>query len=454
MEKDLRDLAGARVTVMGLGRFGGGLGVTRWLAKQGADVLLTDLASEHDLADPLAELQHLIDDGRITLRLGEHNVSDFTSCDLVIANPAVPKPWDNRFLRSAQAAGVPITTEIELLVTNLPQAARTIGVTGTAGKSTTSAMIHHALEQVANTPVHLGGNIGGSLLDSLGDVSDTHVVVLELSSAMLYWLRDSPWSPDVAVLTNIASNHLDWHGSVQHYVESKQRIAGHATRTLVLGPDAQPWATGADTKRVSVEDIESLPRLRTPGAHNRINGATALLAALELHDDRDRLAHAIAMFPGLPHRLRFIGAWPNGVRAFDDSKCTTPEAAALAIEAIRETTAGTIHLIAGGHDKGVDLSPMTHAAKQHEATVYAIGATATAIANLVGEACVEAGTLDLALAAIADRLQPGDAVLLSPGCASWDQFSNYEERGARFEACLNRLLGARTQRARTQKEYE
>lgn len=449
MEMDLRDLAGKRVTVMGLGRFGGGLGVTRWLAQQGADILLTDLANAEDLAEPLAQLKPLIDDGRVTLRLGEHNVSDFTSCDLVVANPAVPRPWENRFLRSAQAAGVTMTTEVELLVINLPKSARTIAITGTAGKSTTSAMIHHALREVSDTRVHLGGNIGGSLLDSLDKIRDGHLVVLELSSAMLHWLRDATWSPEVAVLTNIAPNHLDWHGTLKHYTESKRRIAGAQTRTLVLGPEAESWDTSANIIRVNAEHIASLPELRTPGAHNRTNGATAMLAASCMHDDRRSLARAIATFPGLPHRLRLISEWANGIRAYDDSKCTTPEAAALAIEAIRDVTSGTIHLIAGGYDKGVDLSPMTDAALASRAAVYTIGETADAIDALLEGKATNTRTLASALDAIVSKLRPDDAILLSPGCASWDQFGNYEQRGRAFADALVCALGPPTQ-----KEYE
>src|SRR5436190_4214762 len=159
------DFTGRRVTVMGLGRFGGGSGVARWLASQGADVLVTDLQSAEKLAEPIAEIQDLVDQGSVTLRLGEHNVSDFTTPDLVIANPAVPKPWENRFIRSAIAAGVPVTTEIRLLTERINRL-KTIGITGSAGKSTTSAMIHHILVK-AGVRAHLGGNIGGSLLNDL-----------------------------------------------------------------------------------------------------------------------------------------------------------------------------------------------------------------------------------------------------------------------------------------------
>ncbi|MEE8459741.1 MAG: Mur ligase family protein, partial [Phycisphaerales bacterium] len=220
------DLAGQRVTVMGLGRFGGGVGVARYLIKLGADVLVTDLLSRDDLADSLAQLDGL----PIEYRLGEHNVSDFTTADLVVANPAV-KP-DNRFLRAAQAAGVPVTSEIRLLVKALPNRLRTIGVTGTAGKSTVTAMIGHILKKafpqppappgdqdtVAATNVWVGGNLGGSLLDRLDEIGKDDWVVLELSSFMLHGLREDKWSPHIAVVINISPNHLDWHGTFEHYV--------------------------------------------------------------------------------------------------------------------------------------------------------------------------------------------------------------------------------------------
>ena len=168
------DYAGRRVTVMGLGRFGGGVGVTRFLAERGADVLVTDMLAADELAASVAQLA---DCPGVTFRLGEHNVSDFTTCDLLVVNPAV-KPG-NRFVRAAEAAGVEITSEIRLLVKHLPDRLRTIGVTGSAGKSTVTAMIGHVLEREGEAPteprvaadapcprVWVGGNIGGSLLNT------------------------------------------------------------------------------------------------------------------------------------------------------------------------------------------------------------------------------------------------------------------------------------------------
>jgi hypothetical protein len=195
-----RTLDGAKVTVMGLGQFGGGLGVTRWLVERGARVLLTDRDPAEKLTKPLAELEAHVASGAVALRLGAHEEQDFADADLVVANPAVPLPWDNRFLRAATAAGTPVTTEIRLAIDGLDRE-RTLGVTGSAGKSSTSSMIALVLAGDGRT-ARLGGNIGGSLLGSPGEPGEW--TVLELSSAMLWWLSEGAamaglpaWAPRV-----------------------------------------------------------------------------------------------------------------------------------------------------------------------------------------------------------------------------------------------------------------
>ncbi len=157
---------------MGLGRFGGGLGVTKWFLEQGANVLLTDLASKEDLREQLRELgEH----PNLTLILGEHRKEDFSTADVVIANPAVPKPWENEYLKTAWEHNIEVTTEIALVVDELDRN-QVVGVTGTAGKSTTVAMLHEALlgSEIA---AHIGGNIGGSLLSSLQQIKQSDVVI-------------------------------------------------------------------------------------------------------------------------------------------------------------------------------------------------------------------------------------------------------------------------------------
>lgn len=428
----MRDFQGRRVVVMGLGRHGGGLGVTRYLAAQGADLLVTDTADAGALAESVAALQPMIDSGAVELRLGEHNVSDFTTADLVIANPAVPKPWDNRFLRAASAAGIEVSTELRLLVEALPNRSRTIGITGTNGKSTTAAMTHHAL---ASAGVHavLGGNIGGSLLPELDSITPETVVVLELSSAQLHWLKvtEAGWSPGVAVVTNVSPNHLDWHGTEDAYYASKAVLLEHqlGDDAAILGHSVSKWRTRPNVHRIIVEDEDALPGLVLPGAHNGINGAMAMLAAsIAANTSAPSAAEAVMGFTGLPHRLQLV-AELGGVRCFDDSKATTPASTLTAVRAFDD--ASHVHLIAGGYDKQIDLSAIASLAPDL-AGFYTIGATGPMLDSAAGEHATPCGTLDVAVERALDRAVPGDVLLLSPGCASWDQFASFEERGRRF----------------------
>lgn len=435
------EMNGKRVTVMGLGRFGGGVGVTRWLAARGAEVLVTDASPAESLKDSLQALEDLIRTDAVRTRLGEHNVSDFTSCDVLVVNPAVPKPWENRFVRSAHAAGAAITTEIGLLAERLP-ADRVIGVTGAAGKSTTSALIHAGLTG-AGAHSLLGGNIGGSLLLDLDTLTPSTWVVLELSSFMLYWLSDpgvskadfgtGAWSPHISVVTSFAPNHLDWHETLDHYALCKQAVLRRQRPgdSAILGPRVPNWPTNAGVTRREISC--GLSGMAIPGTHNACNGALALAAcAAALGDSAEACREGIRRFAGLPHRLQFVCA-ARGVRCFNDSKATTPDAALLALDALAPAP---IHLIAGGYDKGLDLTPIARRA-QGLAGLYTIGATgdalaAAALTHAPGARVQRAGTLPAAVQTALDAANPGDALLLSPGCASWDQFENYEKRGEAF----------------------
>lgn len=416
---------------MGLGHFGGGAGAARWFAARGADVLATDLSAPEKLGDALALLTDLVERGAIRLRLGEHNVSDFTDTDLVVANPAVPRPWENRFLRSAEAAGVPVTTEIALVAERLPDRSRVLGVTGSAGKSTTAAMIDHVLREAGRSVV-FGGNIGGSLLPALSGISRETFIVLELSSAMLHWL--GAWSPGVAVVTNFASNHLDWHGSLEHYRVSKQRILGDQRPGdgAALGPGVAEWATQSGVRRFELSEQDRLRNLAIPGEHNERNAALALAGArlLDSSLDLSRSEESLRGFRGLPHRLELV-AERGGVRFFNDSKSTTPESTVLAARAFGESGLRRVHLIAGGYDKGASLSPIARLAEELGG-LYTIGATGPALAADAGAGAEFRGDLASAVALAMSRLREGDILLLSPGCASWDQFVNYEERGNLF----------------------
>jgi UDP-N-acetylmuramoylalanine--D-glutamate ligase len=287
--------------------------------------------------------------------------------------------------------------------------------------------------------VHVGGNLGGSLLENLANISPDHWIVLELSSFMLEGLRQDRWSPHIALVTNLTPNHLDRHKTLDAYRAAKQAILDHQSPSdaAVLGPNLDdfhprtPRVTRVDSGQIFPCD------LLLPGEHNRLNAAMALAASTLAGADPQLAAHAISTFRGLPHRLQLVAEYA-GVRYFNDSKATTPEAAALAIRCFPP---GTVHAILGGYDKKSDLAPLARQAAQLCRAIYTIGVTGPAIAaasqSAAGSAeIVPCETLDRAIAESRARAQSGQVVLLSPACASWDQFENYEQRGETFTALV------------------
>ena len=404
--------------VMGLGRFGGGLAAAESLLTEGRQVLVTDLAEEAALQDSITKLRETFG-AQVRFRLGGHDQEDFAQAELVIANPAVPQPWHNPYLQTAWETGATVTTEIARTLGQLSDH-KTIAITGSAGKSTTTAMTHAALV-AAGIPVARGGNLGGSLIGTPKD----HTLVVELSSAMAWWLYEAPKAPqptfDVALRTNLAPNHLDWHGDMAHYARCKQAILDHAKVAL-------------DGTKLSPYEGE----LMVPGHHNRINAAAALAAvtALEPHCPATDFEKGLASFTGLPHRLErvIVPHFPdNGF--WNDSKATTAEAVALAIAAVREK--GPVRLIAGGRSKGTDLSPLCDLFGQCVKT-YTIGEIGEELHNRAQGACTHAVTLDAAVTAATSELSDGEQLLLSPGATSWDQFENYERRGEAFKKLIQR----------------
>ena len=403
---------------MGLGRFGGGLAAAESLLAEGRQVLVTDLAEEAALQAAVTKLRETFG-AQVSFRLGGHEQEDFAQAELVIANPAVPQPWDNPYLQTAWASGATVTTEIARTLDQLSDR-KTIAITGSAGKSTTTAMTHAALV-AAGIPATRGGNLGESLIGTPKD----HTLVVELSSAMAWWLYEAPKAPepifDVALRTNLAPNHLDWHGDMAHYAQCKQAILDHA-KVALDGSTLSPYEG----------------ELLVPGHHNRINAAAALAAvtALAPHRPATDFEQGLASFSGLPHRLErvVVPHFPNN-GFWNDSKATTAEAVALAIAAVREK--GPVRLIAGGKGKGTDLGPLCDLFGQCVKT-YTIGEIGEELYTCAQGACTHAVTLDAAVAAATAELSLGEQLLLSPGATSWDQFDNYEKRGEVFRALVQR----------------
>ncbi len=425
-------LSGKKVTVVGLGHFGGGVGLTRWLCRQGGRVTVSDKATAQQLADSIASLADL----DVAFHLGGHDEADFLRADLLVVNPAVPK--DLPLIAAAEKAGVPRTSEINLFLQRCP--CRVIGVTGSVGKSTTTAMIGAALSGRFRT--HVGGNIGGSLLESLEHIQGDDLAVLELSSFQLEDLPLIGISPRVALVTNLWPNHLDRHGTLAAYAEAKKNIFRfqEPDDVLILSAASEATAAWADEAPGRVEwfDPSAGPMpLSVLGTHNQANAQAALAVCREFGIGAQAAA-ALKDFPGLPHRLEFV-VERDGIRYYNDSKCTTPEGGIVALEAFEPRRAIAI---VGGYDKGAEFADLGAALGVRAKAVVAIGATAGKIIQAIADhpgaelPVQQAGTLDQAIAMAESLAEEGDAIILSPACASYDMFTNYEQRGERFVKCV------------------
>lgn len=431
---------GKRVVVMGLGRFGGGVGVARWLGRQGARVLVTDLADEATLRDSIDQLA----DWSIDFRLGGHDSADLDDADLLVVNPAVHKDRSS-FFQEAVRRSLPWTTEINLFLERCP--ARVVGVTGTAGKSTTAAMIHTVLSGKA----YLGGNVGRSLLSELGEMTSDDVVVLELSSFQLADLQGIARRPDLAVITTIWPNHLDRHGTFELYLDAKLNIirGAKANTSLVLGDiEGSPldvikqFAEHARVEIIFSQERTSEIQVGVLGRHNVLNAQCAATACTLLGVETDAIGRGLEQFRGLPHRLELAGHC-DGVEYFNDSKSTSPKAAATALRAFDRP----VVVLVGGQDKEVSLDEMVDTILLRAEAAVCFGAAGGRVYEAIDRARAGNSTPELERV---DRLgdavecarrlaRTGDVVLLSPGFPSYDEFLNYEDRGAAFTSRVRRL---------------
>jgi UDP-N-acetylmuramoylalanine--D-glutamate ligase len=414
---------------MGLGHFGGGVEAARWFARNGAQVTVTDLSDEQTLAESLQALQG---EPIAAFHLGGHREEDFRDAAVVVVNPAV-RP-DNPFLRIARESGTRLTSEIALLMSLC--AAPIIAVTGSNGKSTVAAMIA-AILPAAGRRAWLGGNIGESLLKRLDLIAPQDRVVLELSSFQLWHLGPNVRMPPVAVVTGCSPNHLDWHRDYADYVAAKQRILLGQTRhdwAVLNLHDAEvaTWEPLVRGRLVPLPELDQIPTLAVPGEHNRVNAACAAAAGLAAGCPWESIRRGLTEFPGLPQRLEWVGS-AAGRQFYNDSTSTTPESTIAALKALQQP----VWLLAGGKDKGLDLGELAAAAVERARGAAFFGSVrelllgwATALDPQFS--CTAVETMAEALDWCWARSQPGEAIVLSPGAASGDQFRNFRQRGQRF----------------------
>jgi UDP-N-acetylmuramoylalanine--D-glutamate ligase len=333
--------------------------------------------------------------------------------ELMVKSPGVPR--DAPLVAEAERRGVPIWSEVELGYRLLQP--RLVGVTGTNGKTTTAELLGVMLE----APV--AGNVGRALTDLDGAIDLATLVVCELSSFQLEDVHEL--ACEVAVLLNLEPDHLDRYATFDDYRDAKLRIFERARVKVV------PRGSGLEGVEFSADDpLPAEPRIR--GAHNRENAAAATVAARALGVSEDQIAEALRSFPGVPHRLEPVGEM-NGVLYVNDSKATNVAAALRALAAYEDEP---VHLILGGSRKGEDFAPLAAAIGPNVLSIHLIGETADELATAIPQARCD-GDLASALAAIEAR--PGDVVLLSPACASYDQFRDFEERGEEFRRLVQNL---------------
>jgi len=435
-----------RVLVLGLGAHGGGIGAARALAtRHGARVTVSDLRDADALPEARAELADL----PLEWELGGHPDRLLDAHEVVVVNPAVP--WDAPFLEAARRRGLALTTEVSLALALRPEVPA-FAVTGTHGKSTCAALTAWALRGLPGRTL-LAGNLGGSLLEAIAGLDREDRLVLELSSFQLEALEAPPGWPAVAGLTNLGADHLDRHGTRAAYAAAKRRLlAFQGPEGLALAPEGAPgaaeWAAAARGRAELVGpafladlglDEAALP-CGEPFRRGGLRLAARAAQALGLPPED--LGQALAGFPGLPHRMAELPA-PPGVRIVDNGVATHPEATAAPLR--DGGCRPPIVLLAGGADKGLDLSGLAAAARGRVARAHLHGAGGRRLAAALAEVGVPHRLHDDARSAFTAALEGlvrGETLLFSPSFASFDEFRNFRERAAAFGAAVERL-GAR-----------
>jgi UDP-N-acetylmuramoylalanine--D-glutamate ligase len=447
------ELAGRRALVVGLARTG--IETANFLAERGAVVTATDRKDAAGLGPALERLLPAV--GR---ELGGHRPATFLAQDLIVPSPGVP--MDDPLLVAARTAGVRIVSEIELAYRHLP--VPLVAITGTNGKSTVTTALGLVLE-AAGIPARVGGNIGNPLVGELSHIGDARWVVGEISSFQLEWIET--FRPRIAALLNITEDHLDRYPTYGEYIAAKVRVFENMGPgdDLVLNADdplVVEHAAGAragtawfSMRRIPArgvylfrgwiysrlgqrlgQRVMPVAEMLLAGTHNQENALAVTAMALLAGAAPRHVREVFRTFRGLPHRTQFVRE-TGGVRFYDDSKGTNVGATVATLAGLP----GPVVLILGGKDKGGSYAPLLPLVRERVRALILVGEAREKIAaELAGAAPVEiVPGLGEAVPRAFAAARPGDVVLLSPACASFDQYSGYAERGRHFQAEVGKL---------------
>jgi UDP-N-acetylmuramoylalanine--D-glutamate ligase len=444
---------GKRVLVVGLAR--SGFSAALALARHGAVVTVTDLKPPSEFRDLLAPLVK----GKIGLELGSQREETFLHQDVIVISPGVP--WDLPQLEAARQRQIPIYPEVEAATWFLE--GTLVGITGSNGKTTTTALLGDML-RASRFPTFVGGNIGNALSSAIDHAPPGTMFVTELSSFQLEAIQEL--SPHVAVMLNLSPNHLDRHPSLEAYAQAKRRIfRNQRPRDLAILNADDPWVSALQATVPSRPVLFSRQRELASGVfvsggrvHYRVrhleralfeirdvvlrgdfnleNVLAATAAACVLGADFAAIRKAVREFRGVEHRLEFVGE-VKGVDFYNNSKATSVDATLKSLEAFEHG----VHLILGGKDKGAPYTPLIPLIKERVRDVLLIGSAARVIAQQLAGAgeLVHASDLATAVREALARSRPGDTVLLAPACSSFDQFKDYEQRGRVFKELVKKL---------------
>jgi len=446
------ELNGRQVLIVGLGR--SGRGAVQLCAALGARVTATDLRGEADLPEAVAEARA----AGAALVLGEHRRADFLAADVVVVSPGIP--LDQPDIAAAEAAGRTVIGELELAASQL--SCPVVAITGTNGKSTTTTFAGD-LVRAAGLRAFVGGNLGQALSTGVAD-GPHDVAVVEISS---FQLEAAPtFHPRVAAMLNCTEDHLDRYPDFAAYRAAKEHVFDNLTADdVVVHNAADPVVremvadlpcrarafSQADHGRAGAflaggrivlrddvgERTVDLERFPVPGTHNVENLMAAILCVREVGVELGAVEPALPALRGLPHRMEWVGA-RGGVDWFNDSKATNVAATIKTLQGVDRTSV----LLLGGKDKGGEYGPLVAAMAGRVRAAVLYGAAAPIIADALEGGPVPFERVDDLTAAVARAravAHPGDAVLLSPACSSYDQFNDYEERGALFRALVEEL---------------